>query len=113
LGLLGRREGGSSFVGDVGTVASESVDGVGDLLETTIGKRDVVRAGGLVTVPVLVLAVVVVGGVVLDQPVEVVDGGSSFGFAVSGGGSGLVGALSCNSRHDGEKSNSNEALKII
>jgi hypothetical protein len=25
----------------------------------------------------------------------------------------LVGALSCNSRHHGEKSNSNEALKII
>ena len=61
LGVLGL-----TLIGHIGNIASVSVYSVGDLLEPAVGKGDVVAAGGGVTVPVLVGAVVVAAVVVLD-----------------------------------------------
>ena len=82
LGLGSWRELSGALVGNVGVVSALTIDRVGHLLEASIGEGNVVRSGRLFTVPVLVLSVVVVGGVILHLPVEVVDSGTGFRLAV-------------------------------
>jgi hypothetical protein len=63
-------------------VAPKAINRVSDLLETAIGKGDIVRARGLVPISVLILTVVVVGGGIINLPVVVVDCRTSLWFPV-------------------------------
>jgi len=67
-------------------VASKTINGVSDLLKTTIGKGDIVGAGGPVPISVFILSVIVVCGCIIDLPVVVVDCRASLWFPVWGRG---------------------------
>jgi len=62
----------TSFIVDFSNVAWVSIDVVLDTLETTIGKLNVVRPLGVVTVTGFLVSEFVAGGVVTHSPVEVV-----------------------------------------
>ena len=64
-----------SLIGDLSNISTVTVDGVGHLLESAIGKCDVVRTTGGISLPGLFLTVVVAGVVILHGPVEGVLGG--------------------------------------
>merc|ERR1711970_975287 len=84
-----------ALVGDISDIATITVHGVGNLLETTVGQADVVRSLGGVSVPLLLGAEVVVGVVVLDGELVGVEGRlvwvgglGTVGRGASGGGKG-------------------------
>ena len=89
-GLVGSRSGsgrvlGLTLIGDLGLVAAVGINGVSHLLGAAVGKGNIVRAGGLVSVALLLLAVVVAGVLIVDGPVKGVLGGSVGGLLVRGG----------------------------
>ena len=67
---------GLTLVGDLGQVARVALDIVGDLLEATVGQVHEVVALGVVSIAGFRVAVVVAGGGVINEPVEVIVGGS-------------------------------------
>ena len=91
------------------SLTSVAVDAVGDLLQATVGEGNVVGSGGVVAVPLLVLAEVVVGVVVLDLPLELVLGGHGGVLRLVGGG-GVVGVGEAGGGHEGSD-DSDEGLK--
>ena len=107
-GLLGRRVLGLTLIGDLSLVSAISVNGVGHLLGPAVGKGNVVGAGGLVTIPGLLLSVIVVGVVILDGPVEVILGRSSRVAGLRLVRAGLVGPGKGDS---GKSKNSKEGLE--
>ena len=110
LGLLGR-ECCSSFIGDISTISSLPVNRVGHLLQATIGQRNIVGSWGFVPIPVLSLTVVVVAGIILDQPVKVVDSWASFWLSVGLGSWGsLVLSLGSHSSNKSKEGDGRESL---
>ena len=67
---------GVTVVGDISDVTGIAIDIVVDILTATVGKDNVVVAGGLVTIASLVLGHIDVVVVVLNSPVELVVSGS-------------------------------------
>ena len=101
LGVLSR-----ALIGHIGDIAAVAVDGVGHPLEATVGQGDKVGARGGVAVPVLVLAVVVVGGAVVDGPgVGVLRRHVGVGGGSAVGGGGAVGAGQGNGHQAGQGDN--------
>ena len=64
-----------TIVRDISDITGVAIDVIVDILAATVGKDDVVIAGGLVTIAGLVLAHVDVRVVVVDGPVELVVSG--------------------------------------
>jgi len=79
-----------TLVGNISNITSVSVYGVGHLLYTAIGHKNIVRTTGGVSISLLFLTVVVRGVVVLDGPAVGI-GGRGGGFFTIGGGGGPVG----------------------
>lgn len=77
---------GLTFVGNISNITSVSVYGVGHLLYTAIGHKNIVRATGGVSISLLFLTVVVRGVVVLDGPAVGIGGRGGWFFTVGGGG---------------------------
>ena len=67
---------GFSLISDLSLVTAIAINGVGHLLSPAIGKINIVRPGGLISIPGFLLSVIVLGVVILDRPVEVIRGGS-------------------------------------
>lgn len=63
-----------TLVGHLSIVTSVGINEVRDCLPAAIRKVDKIRSSGLVPVPVLLLAIIVAGLIILDSPVEIILG---------------------------------------